>query len=215
MIKKLIVFIFIIIFSLSVVKAVFAQRANSNCVVVKVGNPSSQQILPQTCSASSDNSPGLGSATNCEAGTDAGIGDGYRDGVLTKIKLCNVQGIIVNSQISKNVDQLLTAAKNSGISLSGGGFRTMASQKSLFAKNCGGGSCRPPTARPGYSNHQMGLAIDFTYNGRLIVCSGGISAKTCRSSGANKGFNWLDANAIKYGLKNFPKEAWHWSIDGR
>jgi hypothetical protein len=27
-------------------------------------------------------------------------------------------------------------------------------------------------------------------------------------------FQWLVANAYKYGLKNLPSETWHWSTNG-
>jgi LAS superfamily LD-carboxypeptidase LdcB len=70
--------------------------------------------------------------------------------------------------------------------------------------------CRVPTARPGTSEHEKGLAVDFTYNGQTICfprpgsqCSG------------NPAFDWLKANAHRYGLKNLPSEAWHWSTTGR
>ncbi|MGI9596067.1 MAG: M15 family metallopeptidase [Acidimicrobiales bacterium] len=63
--------------------------------------------------------------------------------------------------------------------------------------------CRPPTARPGRSQHERGLAIDFTYNGGSI------------STRSNKGFKWLNANAATYGLKNLASEPWHWSTTGR
>ena len=63
-------------------------------------------------------------------------------------------------------------------------------------------ACSPPTARPGQSNHERGLAIDFTYNGGSI---------TTRS---NPGFVWLAENAASFGFVNLPSEPWHWSTDG-
>ncbi|MCY4665836.1 MAG: M15 family metallopeptidase, partial [Acidimicrobiaceae bacterium] len=63
--------------------------------------------------------------------------------------------------------------------------------------------CRPPTARPGRSNHEKGLAIDFTNNGRLI---------TSRNTSV---FQALSRIAPEYGFKNLPSEPWHWSVDGR
>ena len=58
-------------------------------------------------------------------------------------------------------------------------------------------SCNPETAVPGYSDHQMGLAIDFAVNGQTISATSGA-------------FNWLSQNAYKYGLVNYPPEPWHW-----
>ena len=145
----------------------------------------------------------------CSAGSDQGVADGYQAGTKYSIRLCNVQGITVNSQISKNVDSLLNAAKAAGLPMTGYGFRTMQTQISLYNQNCSGGACHPATAQPGYSNHQMGLAIDFGNQGMSIcypypssACSG------------NARFDWMKANAANYGLKNLPSEAWHWSVDG-
>lgn len=141
----------------------------------------------------------------CNAGTDAGAADGYRGGKLFRIKLCKVQGISVNAQVATNVDLMLKAAKQAGVTLSGGAFRTMESQKALRIQHgcpsliASSDSCSPPTARPGYSNHQMGLAIDFN---------------NC-SSHSTACWKWLNANAATYGFKNFAKEPWHWSPDGK
>ena len=107
---------------------------------------------------------------------------------------------------------LLTAAENDGISLSGGGYRSSAGQIQTRRNNCGTSNyavyqmpprqCSPPTARPGTSMHERGLAIDFTYQGRII---------NSRSSPA---FQWMKANAAGYGFYNLPSEPWHWSVNG-
>ena len=60
-----------------------------------------------------------------------------------------------------------------------------------------------PTARPGQSNHERGLAIDFTYAGRAI------------NSRRSPAYQWLSANAASYGLYNLPSEPWHWSVNGQ
>jgi len=146
----------------------------------------------------------------CPTGTtDKGIGDGYAGGKLYKIRLCDAGGITVNAQIAANVLALLKKSALDGIRLTGGGFRTMQQQISLRTSNgcpnvydAPAESCATPTARPGYSNHQMGLAIDFSSNGSTI------------RSKSSPGFIWLNTNAISYGLKNLPSEAWHWSVDG-
>ncbi len=62
-------------------------------------------------------------------------------------------------------------------------------------------ACSPPTATPGNSEHQQGLAIDFTDNGSILD----------RSS---DGYLWLVEHAEDYGLINLPSEAWHWSTTG-
>lgn len=126
--------------------------------------------------------------------------------------LRTVQGVTVHADIADQVDRLLTTAKGSGVNLSGWGYRSCESQVALRRAHCGptyydtyekpSSQCSPPTARPGESMHEKGLAIDFTENGRII---------TSRSS---SGYQWLAANAASYGLYNLPSEPWHWSVNG-
>ena len=146
----------------------------------------------------------------CEAGTDAGVADGYAGGKKYRIRLCRVHGFRVNTLIAVAVNNMYNLAKQQNKKFTGGAFRTMEEQIHLRKVNgcpdiynAPSSSCDTPTARPGYSNHQMGLAMDISYNGNLI------------RSRSNPGFVWLRQNAGKFGFKNFPKEAWHWSVDGK
>ena len=63
------------------------------------------------------------------------------------------------------------------------------------------GACSPPTATPGNSEHQAGLAIDFTQDGQILDSDAEL-------------FHWLEEHAEDYGLFNLPSEAWHWSTTG-
>jgi LAS superfamily LD-carboxypeptidase LdcB len=135
-----------------------------------------------------------------------------RPPVATPDDITNIQGVNVHKSIANKVDGLLSAASADGVSLSGWGFRDNIKQIELRQKHCGtseyqvwempASACRPPTARPGQSNHERGLAIDFTYNGGSI---------TTRS---NPGFVWLNNNANRWGFINLPSEPWHWSTNG-
>jgi LAS superfamily LD-carboxypeptidase LdcB len=148
---------------------------------------------------------------------DGGVQDGYKNGKLIKIRTCLIKGSVgkgnidVNSQIAEKVYGLFAAAERDGIKISAGGFRTMSEQISAakangcyVSGNFNKKDCSPDTATPGYSNHQMGLALDITD-------SSGHTIKN-RSS---KEYKWLASNAQKYGLYNYPAEAWHWSVDGK
>lgn len=109
--------------------------------------------------------------------------------------------ITVASQIADNVQSLLNAAPSS-LSLCGWGWRSSQRQQELWDEhNCDTG-CTVPTARPGSSMHEQGLAIDFTSGGQTIQSRGSAA------------FQWLDANAGSYGLHNLPSEPWHWSTSG-
>lgn len=128
-------------------------------------------------------------------------------------QIVSVSGLRVNRTIAQNVVDMFTAAAREGILLGGGGYRSSASQIALRRAHCGtsdydiynrpAATCHPPTARPGHSMHERGLAIDFTANGRAL---------TSRNTPA---FRWLSANASKYGFYNLPSEPWHWSTTGR
>jgi LAS superfamily LD-carboxypeptidase LdcB len=133
------------------------------------------------------------------------IGSGMRP--VGSGNLVNVRGIVVDAIIADSLNALLVAAEQDGIVLGGGGYRDPAAQRRLRRQNCPSAnspasSCSPPTAKPGFSMHEQGLAIDFTYNGTTI---------NSRSSPA---FRWLAANAETYGFYNLPSEPWHWSPNG-
>jgi len=126
--------------------------------------------------------------------------------------LTTVNGITVASSVAERVRGLMNAAAADGINLSGYGYRDFNAQIALRRQNCGTtqyaiwemppDACSPPTARPGYSYHERGLAIDFMANGRFI------------NSRSNPGFVWLAANAGRFGFYNLPSEPWHWDTRG-
>lgn len=128
------------------------------------------------------------------------------------IPLASVRGITVAASIAGQLEGLLNAASAAGINLGGSGYRDPAGQIAVRRNNCGpsdydiyqkpASACSPPTARPGASLHERGLAIDFTANGSLIQS---------RSSSA---FQWLAGNASRFGFYNLPSEPWHWSTTG-
>lgn len=139
-------------------------------------------------------------------------GEHPADDVMPVLEIVVVEGIEVSSVIAEDLQRLINAARADGLTLSGGGFRDPQRQIDLRRSNCGttdfaifempADQCSPPTARPGQSQHELGLAVDFTSTGRLI---------TTRSDPA---FIWLDANAHAFGFLNLPSEPWHWSTTG-
>jgi LAS superfamily LD-carboxypeptidase LdcB len=132
---------------------------------------------------------------------------------LAPVPLREVRGIVVNAKIAEQLDGMLAAAEADGFVLGGGGYRDPAEQIALRRQHCGpsdyeiydmpSSECTPPTARPGRSMHERGLAVDLTSGGEPI---------TSRDDPA---FRWLDANAGRWGFKNLPSEPWHWSTTGR
>ena len=123
--------------------------------------------------------------------------------------LTTVNGITVASSIASDLRAMMAAASSAGYNLGGYGYRDINVQIQLRRQNCGtseyaiwqmpADSCSPPTARPGLSWHEQGLAIDFQSNGSFI------------NSRSNPAFGWLAANAGRFGFTNLPSEPWHWS----
>jgi D-alanyl-D-alanine carboxypeptidase len=140
-----------------------------------------------------------------------GRSSGGGPGSIGPVSLTTVRGIVVATSIANQLEALLDNAARAGINLSGSGYRDPSAQIELRRAHCGPTDydiwqkppfqCSPPTARPGTSNHERGLAVDFTSNGAIVT----------RGSAA---FRWLSSNAAKWGFYNLPAEPWHWSPDG-
>ncbi len=119
-----------------------------------------------------------------------------------------VHGIEVATSIAPQLEAMWTAAAADGIILSGSGYRSADQQIALRRQNCGPTPwdiyykpvylCTPPTAFPGTSNHEKGLAIDFH----------GMPNPPSAPSAA---FLWMQRNAGRFGFCNLPSERWHWS----
>jgi septal ring factor EnvC (AmiA/AmiB activator) len=144
-------------------------------------------------------------------GGSTSVSNGPAPGLVT------VGGITVAASLGPNLRALLDAARADGIVLGGSGYRSPEAQAALRRANgcpdvwtSPASSCRVPTAIPGSSEHEKGLAVDFTYQGRTICFPRPSSSCT-----GNPAFDWLRANAGRYGLVNLPSEAWHWSTTGR
>lgn len=145
--------------------------------------------------------------------------DGCPTGPAPKSATVYVEGYWVHTCIAANFGALMELADSRGVNLHGGwGWRDHFRQHELRRINgCPDGwvhgtpeprmspssRCRIPTARPGHSMHERGLAIDFRCAGRPL--------NTRRS----RCFSFLAENAPRFGFQNLPSEPWHWSINGR
>jgi hypothetical protein len=150
----------------------------------------------------------MANADRYRAAAGDGAGSGGGSGGLATVS-CHTGGTITIAQsLAAQLQALLDAAHGDGLDLCGGGYRDAAQQIDLRRRNCGptyydiyekpSGECDPPTARPGTSMHERGLAIDF---------------HNCSTRSTNC-YRWLNNNAARFGLYNFPREAWHWSVNG-
>ena len=129
------------------------------------------------------------SAVDCKERTDTA----YTGGNPSQIKVITLGGKPTSKATGHAVVKMQKAAHEAGVYLAiTSGFRTMAEQKYLY--NCYlTGSCNNGNlaAKPGYSNHQSGIALDLTTSG------------------------WLAKNAGKYGfVRTVPSEDWHYEYTG-
>ena len=128
--------------------------------------------------------------------------------VFTTADTTVVYGTTVHRNVAYAYRRMVDDAKKAGFSLSGGGFRTKQRQIELRTINgcpdvwiAPSSSCRVPTAIPGRSLHEIGMAFDVTSGGKTLTSK-------------SPAFKWLQVHADEYGFKNLPSEAWHWSITG-
>ena len=176
--------------------------AGLHAVTSNAGPPDTNPTIPPS------SAPTTTAATDADGGGVVEVRPGVGDPLL------------VDASIASDVQRLFDDAAGDGVLLGGSGLRSHQRQHELRRINgCPDGwthtddedpsgwapssSCVTPTARPGFSNHESGLAIDFTYSGRVIGSRSGLA------------WEWLAANAPEYGLCNLPSEAWHWSTNCR
>lgn len=129
------------------------------------------------------------------ATADARTATGYRHGQKTKIKLVEVSGVELEAKTAIAFREMAKAARKKGIMLAiRSGFRSHEKQKELYRDYRRGWGHL--AARPGYSNHQSGRALDIYIDDYRV-------------------YEWLKENARRFGFKRtVRKEAWHWEYVG-
>ena len=135
---------------------------------------------------------------------------GEQSPVVVPVDVDPFFSIEVHEDIAEQTRALYDAAFDAGLDLGGWGYRPIQRQIELRAAHCGGTDydiwhkpvfeCAPPTARPGFSKHEQGRAIDFTVHGASI------------QSHDNPAFLWLRQHGPQFGFVNLESEPWHWSI---
>ena len=119
-------------------------------------------------------------------------------------------------------NELKTANNNIDPILYSSGYRTLDTQIYLRMKKCsarnvqeimmrGNSNCSPPVAPPGYSRHNLGLAIDY---GGIMGARGQLSQPPSRWLRALQRNTAPDGGNGTYYIKRYSAEEWHYSIDG-
>lgn len=119
----------------------------------------------------------------------------YKDGKQIQGLLVYVDkaGHRLNSHAGRAFVQMRVQAAKDGVVLTiNSAFRSMAEQDRLYRLYKDGRGNK--AAKPGYSNHQAGEAVDLDTD-----------------LGKNDAYKWLKENALKFGFKDTVKgEPWHW-----
>jgi peptidoglycan hydrolase-like protein with peptidoglycan-binding domain len=120
---------------------------------------------------------------------------GYRGGRAYSLELASIgNGQYLTPPAAAAFREMSAAAKQDGVHLDVvSSFRGNEEQRQLYqAYRSGRGNL---AARPGYSNHQQGLAVDITTGGSRQSAS----------------YRWLAQNGARFGFANtVPSEPWHW-----
>ncbi len=118
---------------------------------------------------------------------------GYAKGRPTKIQLVMVDWTEVELRTARAYRKMRDAAERDGIVLEiRSGFRSHEQQMNLYQRwRAGWGNM---AAKPGFSNHQAGRAIDLVVHDPTVLA-------------------WLTKHAPKYGFwRTVRSEPWHWEF---
>ncbi len=123
------------------------------------------------------------------------------------VPITEIRNIRVSLHVAPDLERMLIAAQAAGFEFAGSGYRSSTGQVAVRKRNCGksdydiwfkpASDCNPPTAKPGRSLHELGLAIDFTIEGRAIRAG-------------DPAHRWLVSNASQFGFASKVDEPWHW-----
>lgn len=194
------------------VEQILAGEDREEASVYSPSSPSSQDVVYMRPENVIDKGKGWSladntdySATPCANFTeDMGIYKHPTKGFT--IRKCKVYGAPVSSLVSKAVLDIIEDARDDGIDLViDSSFRTYEEQQVIYNNSCRNTDCSASTEQPGNSEHERGLAIDFS----LVNCRTEDTA--C--------YQWMQMNGIKYGFYNLSnsniREPWHWSTSAR
>ncbi len=137
--------------------------------------------------------------------------------VTSEYKYSNTRTVKLHADVWPYMKRMLDDAKNNGITMYvHSGYRSFNEQQAIkggYKVSYGAGTANQFSADQGYSEHQLGTAVDLITTGM----NGDLDGFDKTSS-----YNWLLANAYRYGfIISYPKdnkfyvfEPWHWRFVG-
>ena len=149
------------------------------------------------------------------------LNENYAPAELTEVPSSyvygNVKHPLVSTPVWSYLKKMLDTAASSGINIDvQSGYRSFNEQSSLkssYKVVYGAGTANSFSADQGYSEHQLGTAVDFT----TPSLSGGLDGFDNTTA-----YDWLTANAYRFGfVLSYPQknpyyvyEPWHWRFVG-
>lgn len=120
---------------------------------------------------------------------------GYRNGRPFRIRVTTIGWADVEVDTARAFKKMAAAARKAGVSLEiKSGFRSHQRQKELYRAWREGWGNR--AARPGFSNHESGRALDISLD-------------------RDGTYRWLRKNARRFGFTQTVRgEPWHWEFRG-
>lgn len=134
--------------------------------------------------------------------------------------LTSVGGYLMSAKAAPHLQEMIAAASASGLSISiTSSYRSYENQITTYngwvAANGSTEAADTVSARPGYSEHQTGLAVDLGTSGCVLECFAGTPH-----------YAWLQQNAATYGfiqryyaghegVTGYSPEAWHYRYVGK
>ena len=114
---------------------------------------------------------------------------------------------ILDARVAQIFLRMQADAKRDGVSIKiNSAFRLPEEQEYFYCKYLNGTGNK--AAKPGFSNHQSGVALDLNTKG--IPNDKAIRRRTKVSTGQGDVWEWLNKNGGKYGFRQIKIEHWHW-----
>lgn len=133
--------------------------------------------------------------------------------------LASVNGFMLRQEVADAMTSMMSAASTAGVGFDlSSAYRSYVNQQVTYNNwvqvNGSQAAADTVSARPGYSEHQTGLAADLKVGSCVLECFGGSAAHA-----------WLRAHAAEYGfieryppgltsITGYSPEAWHWRYVG-
>ena len=150
------------------------------------------------------------------------LNENYQPARLTEIpsqyKYYDTRDMQIVPQVLPYLEKMLSDAKAAGIDIYvDSAYRSFASQQNIknnYDVVYGAGTANQFSADQGYSEHQLGTAVD--------LMTTGINGELTDAFANTQAYTWLQNNAYKYGFElSYPKgnsyyifEPWHWRFVG-